>query len=97
MNQKIVHDGNICKKRKFTFFHLWLTREGWLIRRYLLLKSAGPRYIPAVFIKGEDGLLGIKKPPIMPNGFWLLEDNIAVSTRDIIELDSARWLAGYSF
>ena len=95
---EIAHGGSIATKGKgFGLYHKWLTREGWLVRKFHELKKMSSRYTPAVIIKGDEqkGAVEVIKAPATHGGKWVLYGNCVVSTDQIKTLDTARVLAGY--
>jgi hypothetical protein len=73
-----------------------LTREGRLVSYFNVLKEGGQRDTPAVVLKGEEGFVEVLAAPTEQQDGWLLGDGRLKSTRDILELDTMRALAGYS-
>jgi len=75
---------------------LWLTsREFRLVRKYHALQREGPRSTPGVLIDGESRAVGITSAPTRMNPNWVLANGQEVTTREIQDLNTVRFLSGY--
>jgi hypothetical protein len=93
MTQHVL-DSNVFNDQPW--WYRW-SREGRLIKQFFKLKDEGVRSTPAVTLKNDDLATEVVAPPKRPGGHWKLYDGRTVTTDEIAHLDTARFLAGYSY